>query len=136
MASDRGDGHSAPDSQPTLKVMRLYKPKLHVAMPVPSLGAGDPCALSNLFILPDSFGNIYLGETFCSYISVLNQFQHDLKHVGLSVSPSASIIRVITSVLCAGPAANSQWAVGSRRCARIPGRGDPSKPSGGIQGWV
>ena len=80
------DGHSAPDSQPTLKVMRLYKPKLHVAMPVPSLGAGDPCALSNLFILPDSFGNIYLGETFCSYISVLNQFQHDLKHVGLSVS--------------------------------------------------
>jgi hypothetical protein len=93
MAGRDGDGHSVADSQPTLKVMRLYKPKLHVAMPVATRSSGDPaCALSNLFILPDSFGNIYLGETFCSYISVLNQFQHDLKNVGLSVMMRYQIV--------------------------------------------
>ena len=88
------------DSQPTLKVMRLYKPKLHVSQPVPCAPAGvqqiaiggiggspdlpdqpkalfqdTPFALSNFFILPDSFGNIYLGENFRGYVSVVNPCQ-------------------------------------------------------------
>ena len=91
--------------------MRLYKPKLHVSLPVPcapsellggigslDLGGSDsgtgtampshfrdtPFALSNFFILPDNFGDIFLGETFCSYISVLNQHAHNLSNVGLT----------------------------------------------------
>ena len=75
--------------------MRLYKPKLHVSLPVPcapsefggveaSMFRDTPFALSNFFILPDNFGDIYLGETFCSYISVLNQHPHNLSNVGLT----------------------------------------------------
>ena len=77
------------DSTPTLKVMRLYKPKMYVSLPGVTDVPGNPLreskfAISNFFILPDSFGNIYLGEVFCSYISVLNQYSHDLRSVGLT----------------------------------------------------
>lgn len=66
--------------QPTLRVMRLYKPRLdgRRVLPVCSThceaasstavrGEGD-FALSSALKLPDSFGNIYLGETFTAYI--------------------------------------------------------------------
>lgn len=64
--------------QPTLRVMRLYKPRLDARRVVPSCsfnkiapmtsrGEGD-FALSSSLKLPDSFGNIYLGETFTAYI--------------------------------------------------------------------
>ncbi|OQR85963.1 hypothetical protein ACHHYP_11136 [Achlya hypogyna] len=66
-------------TQPTLKVMRLYKPRLNVE---PTYGRDFE--LSNMLLLPDSFGNIYLGETFSSYISVINQFACELQQVGLT----------------------------------------------------
>ncbi|ETV94611.1 hypothetical protein H310_11872 [Aphanomyces invadans] len=66
-------------SQPTLKVMRLYKPRLCIEK-----SYRREFALSNMLLLPDSFGNIYLGETFSSYISVINQFACDLNQVGLT----------------------------------------------------
>lgn len=70
--------------QPTLRVMRLYKPRLDGRRVLPSCpaaagtaaagatvpagrGEGD-FALSSSLKLPDSFGNIYLGETFTAYI--------------------------------------------------------------------
>lgn len=70
--------------QPTLRVMRLYKPRLDGRRVLPScsvaaaaaaaapseavpLGEGD-FALGSALKLPDSFGNIYLGETFTAYI--------------------------------------------------------------------
>ena len=68
--------------QPTLRVMRLYKPRLDARRIIPSCsfskdkegfahasarGEGD-FALSSALKLPDSFGNIYLGETFTAYI--------------------------------------------------------------------
>lgn len=67
--------------QPTLRVMRLYKPRLDGRRALPSCstaeasatatpsrrGEGD-FALSSALKLPDSFGNIYLGETFTAYI--------------------------------------------------------------------
>lgn len=68
--------------QPTLRVMRLYKPRLDGRRVLPSCsvatattincskvprGDGD-FALSSALKLPDSFGNIYLGETFTAYI--------------------------------------------------------------------
>ncbi|OQS00827.1 hypothetical protein THRCLA_05843 [Thraustotheca clavata] len=68
-----------PTTQPTLKVMRLYKPRLNVE---PSYHRDFE--LSSMLLLPDSFGNIYLGETFSSYISVINQFSCNLQQVGLT----------------------------------------------------
>ncbi|CAM9824000.1 unnamed protein product [Hapterophycus canaliculatus] len=52
--------------QPTLRVMRLYKPRLDGRRVLPSC-SGD-FALGSALKLPDSFGNIYLGETFTAYI--------------------------------------------------------------------
>ncbi|KAJ1462478.1 hypothetical protein M885DRAFT_505359 [Pelagophyceae sp. CCMP2097] len=54
--------------QPTLRVMRLYKPKLH-STHVNNL-AGP--RLTQALALPDSFGDIYRGERFSAYVSVLN----------------------------------------------------------------
>ena len=101
------------DGQPTLKVMRLYKPKLHMSQPVPCappisnccdaaqmpLFKDTPFALSNFFILPDSFGNIYLGETFCSYISVLNPYAYDLEQVGLKADLQSRAHRKAVTVI-------------------------------------
>lgn len=90
------------DKQPTLRVMRLYKPRLNTPRVLPrctvgvggapraaagGTGAGmrgagvigvdgvgraanseDGFALSSALKLPDSFGNIYLGEAFTAYI--------------------------------------------------------------------
>ncbi|CAM9312855.1 unnamed protein product, partial [Phaeothamnion confervicola] len=90
-----------PALQPTLRVMRLFKPRLStrpgmsssaqaaallcpaeatpgMMRPLGGIGAGGPLvggsdfALSGALKLPDSFGNIYQGETFTAYISVLN----------------------------------------------------------------
>ncbi|KAH9080821.1 hypothetical protein Ae201684P_007909 [Aphanomyces euteiches] len=77
---------TAPASvQPTLKVMRLYKPRLSMEKTY-----RREFALSNMLLLPDSFGNIYLGETFSSYISVINQFACDLHQVGLTLQTPTS----------------------------------------------
>lgn len=73
---------------PTVRVMRLYKPPLHSAPCMPHLtsdqlfkdGAGlgsfrectSDFTLSQFILLPDSFGDIYLGEVFAAYISVVN----------------------------------------------------------------
>ncbi|CAM9429438.1 unnamed protein product, partial [Ectocarpus sp. 13 AM-2016] len=84
--------------QPTLRVMRLYKPRLdgrRVLPPCSVATASDPVssgsttgegdfALSSALKLPDSFGNIYLGETFTAYISVLN-------HMSTTVLINASL---------------------------------------------
>ena len=41
-------------------------------------------ALTSELILPDSFGSIYRGETFCAYVSVLNHLHMALKDVKVS----------------------------------------------------
>ena len=95
------------DLQPTLRVMRLYKPRLHVGSPAPypgqvdllAAGLGDSdaamgklamgralsdSALGGELVLPDSFGSIYRGETFCAYVSVLNHLSATLRDVKVS----------------------------------------------------
>ena len=95
------------DLQPTLRVMRLYKSRLHTDQPPPypaqvdllSAGLGDSDtalgklamgrvlsdnALTGELILPDSFGSIYRGETFCAYVSVLNHLNLTLCDVKVS----------------------------------------------------
>lgn len=41
----------------------------------------DAMGLSGLLVLPQAFGSIYLGETFCSYISVANHTRYDVRDV-------------------------------------------------------
>ncbi|XP_072958418.1 uncharacterized protein [Typha angustifolia] len=41
----------------------------------------DAMALSGLLVLPQSFGAIYLGETFCSYISINNSSSFEARDV-------------------------------------------------------
>ena len=70
--------------QPTVRVMRLYKPVMHLSPPLPqlrmplnmddtsNLHSESDFALSNFVLLPDNFGDIYLGEKFSAYVSVVN----------------------------------------------------------------
>ncbi|KAF1314585.1 hypothetical protein FI667_g16576, partial [Globisporangium splendens] len=51
-------------------------------------------AMSSMLILPDSFGEIFLGNTFSSYISVINQYACDLRDVGLTVNIQCANDRV------------------------------------------
>ncbi|KAL3674652.1 hypothetical protein V7S43_000592 [Phytophthora oleae] len=95
---------SPPTVQPTLKVMRLYKPKLYVqgasgGSMLPTSMAEDTAtqhefALSSMLILPDSFGEIFLGNTFSSYISVINPYTCELRDVGLSANIQCANDRV------------------------------------------
>ncbi|GIX87599.1 trafficking protein particle complex subunit 13 [Caerostris extrusa] len=84
-----------------LKVMRLTRPSLYSTRPI-STGSNyfaynllneelkhDPgsaenlecCNSGNLLMLPQSFGNIYLGETFSCYMSVHNDSQQTVTSV-------------------------------------------------------
>eukprot|EP00047_Mylnosiga_fluctuans_P018249 m.68692 g.68692 ORF g.68692 m.68692 type:complete len:366 (-) comp7513_c0_seq1:319-1416(-) len=98
--ADQGEAHPL-----TLKVMRLSKPKLALSMPL--LGEpGDWAAaalhdsvassstavrgcellrLSEAVTLPQSFGTIFLGETFSSFISVHNDSLQDVKDIILKI---------------------------------------------------
>ncbi|TDH68959.1 hypothetical protein CCR75_000286 [Bremia lactucae] len=90
--------------QPTLKVMRLYKPALYVQgvsggslLPTSlteSTATQHEFALSSMLILPDSFGEIFLGNTFSSYISVINPYSCALRDVGLSANIQCANDRV------------------------------------------
>lgn len=54
-----------------------YWQKSELEKPIDALG------LPGLLVLPQTFGSIYLGESFCSYISVGNNSNHDVRDVGI-----------------------------------------------------
>lgn len=115
------------DVTPTLRVMRLYKPRLNFSPAAPYstqvdmlragrtgvVGSGDSTlnpvllrqsdfSLASCLILPDSFGNIYRGETFCAYISVLNHLNIPLRQVRVTAklqAPSAKSVSLFDSRL-------------------------------------
>lgn len=73
------------EAVPTVRVMRLYKPCLHTAPTLPYLPSdtkrpdgteGAGFAITPFLLLPDSFGDIFVGETFSAYIAVLNGSEH------------------------------------------------------------
>jgi hypothetical protein len=77
--------------QPIVKVMRLYKPTIHVCTPVPELtflshapSVSQEFAFSEMLLLPESFGDIYMGETFCAYVSMVNSSDAALRNVNLN----------------------------------------------------
>jgi trafficking protein particle complex subunit 13 len=63
---------------PTVRVMRLYKPCMHVLPTMPMISDVEndqknvDFAISPFLLLPDSFGDIYVGENFSAYIAVVN----------------------------------------------------------------
>jgi trafficking protein particle complex subunit 13 len=70
---------------PTVRVMRLYKPPLNTIPCLQQMSSDEfiaenrrkpthsaDFAISPFLMLPDSFGDIYLGEFFSAYISVIN----------------------------------------------------------------
>uniref|UniRef100_A0AAV1U486 Trafficking protein particle complex subunit 13 n=1 Tax=Peronospora matthiolae TaxID=2874970 RepID=A0AAV1U486_9STRA len=103
-AASTSSAPPASSTQPTLKVMRLYKPHLFVqgvtgGSMLPTTMAEATAtqhefALSSMLILPDSFGEIFLGNTFSSYISVINPYSCELRDVKLSANIQCANDRV------------------------------------------
>lgn len=94
--------------QPIVRVMRLYKPGMHcvpsfvhsptsstkstaVALSSSSLSSREAgylsdFAISPFLLLPDSFGDIYMGETFSAYVAVVNGMQDaSFHHISLNL---------------------------------------------------
>lgn len=60
--------------QPTVRVMRLYKPSMPLVPTIPPLAQSTDCvnfAISPNFFLPDNFGEIFVGEIFSAYVSIV-----------------------------------------------------------------
>ena len=91
-----GEGEQRSDNPVALKVMRLCgrAPGLRCpsrrAMATP---ADADFALSGMMMLPQSFGDIYLGETFSCYISMCNCSAVALSNVGLKVEVQTQLQR-------------------------------------------
>jgi hypothetical protein len=90
-----------------VKVMRLSRPHLTRETPVtytpylsesPSFDKADIQSLfevNQLLKLPSSFGNIYLGETFTSYLSISNESSHAVTDVSIKVELQTSSQRLV-----------------------------------------
>ncbi|KAK1266545.1 hypothetical protein QJS04_geneDACA000511 [Acorus gramineus] len=52
-----------------------FRSRFHLQNPI------DAMALSGFLILPQAFGAIYLGETFCSYISINNSSNYEARDI-------------------------------------------------------
>ncbi|CAM9883106.1 unnamed protein product [Lampetra planeri] len=97
-----------------LKVMRLTRPSLHIALPVSCeerdlaggllgqcppdraafVSGGDCTVLGDMLTLPQNFGNIFLGETFSSYISVHNDSSQLVRDVSIKADLQTSSQRL------------------------------------------
>eukprot|EP00934_Nitzschia_sp_Nitz4_P001629 Nitzschia sp. Nitz4//scaffold22_size323478//125838//127525//NITZ4_000525-RA/size323478-augustus-gene-0.233-mRNA-1//-1//CDS//3329542989//1629//frame0 len=92
---------------PTLKVMRLQKPELHM----PTAGTMETTSLlGSAMCLPDSFGVIHIGETFTAYLGALN------------VSPNLTVSRLTVNAQLQTP--TQRWHLASRL--------DEGNASGGV----
>lgn len=98
-----------------LKVMRLTRPSLYTTHPVASesryftcnllnaalkkdLGSPDKLeyfSSGNLLMLPQSFGNIYLGETFSCYMSVHNDSQQTVTNVSVQADLQIGMQKIV-----------------------------------------
>ena len=78
--------------QPTVRVMRLYRPSLGLANTPPLIGeAAMTAPLSNFLLLPDSFGDLFVGETFRAYVALVNTLEDlTLPRASLSIKIQAN----------------------------------------------
>ncbi|XP_027046406.1 trafficking protein particle complex subunit 13-like [Pocillopora damicornis] len=97
-----------------LKVMRLTRPSLFTSVPVTNESQDLPgntlevahtaditsvkglskFALGELFVLPHTFGNIFLGEVFSSYVSVHNDSNQPVKDIVIKTDLQTSSQRL------------------------------------------
>lgn len=77
--------HSSDSSSPDLNFRSRF------LLPDPS----DATGLSGLLVLPQSFGAIYLGETFCSYISINNSSSFEVRDVVIKAEIQTERQRVL-----------------------------------------
>lgn len=98
-----------------LKVMRLTRPSLYTTYPIASesryftckilsstlkkdLGSPDKLeyfSSGNLLMLPQSFGNIYLGETFSCYMSVHNDSRQTVTNVSVQADLQIGMQKIV-----------------------------------------
>ena len=75
-------------TQPVVRVMRLYKPEMpllkSVIPPLNDVNDGIQFAINPSLVLPDSFGDIFVGEGFSAYVSIVGT-ENTLYDVRLSV---------------------------------------------------
>jgi len=57
----------------------------------------DAMGLSGLLVLPQAFGAIYLGETFCSYVSVGNHSNYEVRDVVIKAEMQTERQRLVLS---------------------------------------
>eukprot|EP01117_Protostelium_nocturnum_P014842 TRINITY_DN5697_c0_g1_i3.p1 TRINITY_DN5697_c0_g1~~TRINITY_DN5697_c0_g1_i3.p1 ORF type:complete len:425 (-),score=111.81 TRINITY_DN5697_c0_g1_i3:3-1277(-) len=100
----------------TLKVMRLSKPSFQNQLPIYSerndIASVLPSkmnafGLSPLLTLPHTFQNIFLGETFTSYVSIHNHSPFDVKNVTVKTELQTATQRFNLSEM-ANPISNFQ----------------------------
>ncbi|KAI6703784.1 hypothetical protein NL676_012920 [Syzygium grande] len=75
--------HLAADSDPT------YRSRFLLRDPADAMG------LSGLLLLPQAFGAIYLGETFCSYISINNSSSFEVRDVTIKAEIQTEKQRIL-----------------------------------------
>lgn len=65
--------------------------------------SSDAMGLSGLLVLPQSFGAIYLGETFCSYISINNSSDIEVRDVSIKAEIQTEKQRILLLDTCKSP---------------------------------
>ena len=53
--------------------------------------------LSGLLVLPQAFGAIYMGETFCSYVSIGNHSSYEVRDVVIKAEMQTERQRLVLS---------------------------------------
>jgi hypothetical protein len=104
------------ESLVSLKVMRLCRPSLLQQQPVPlpieavgmqSPGVAPSVGLTGWLTLPQSFGDIFLGETFSCFISLANISGLELTQIALKVEVQTQVQRETLSAPVAPPSGGS-----------------------------
>ncbi|EOD26067.1 hypothetical protein EMIHUDRAFT_237225 [Emiliania huxleyi CCMP1516] len=119
---------SSEESLVALRVMRLCRPSFVQQPPLPGAavsaaasssgagGVGDGALLTGWMALPQSFGDIYLGETFSCYISLANVAGFELGAVALKVEVQTQLRDVgIHILICSASYSDRE---GTRRSFR------------------
>ncbi|XP_054278638.1 trafficking protein particle complex subunit 13-like [Macrosteles quadrilineatus] len=108
------EGREKPEHLLALKVMRLTRPTLaspvcvqtestdllgmvlnnQLKNDITAVPGAESFAIGQFLLLPQSFGNIYLGETFSSYICVHNDSTQSAKDVTLKADLQTSSLRI------------------------------------------
>ena len=77
--------------------MRLFKPAFYApqpspvivgsapSSPIPTSGNFSDTAMSPYILLPESFGDTYLGETFSAYVATINAIQDPIYNISLTL---------------------------------------------------